>query len=232
MNVSLPPLPKLAQDQDVLGELLHSLSQPLTSLRCSLELSIDEVAEQQQETVAAALEQTDRVIAMVRLMREYLEPECSGLVAPQVPLAATVRTVVERLSSVAAACQVGLHLAGDCTAWVPVLEPRLRVVLQYLIGMLIEAQPASRAVTLRLEESPTGSVLRAQGEQGSFQPAGGSPHSQPGRDPVSATLRRVKLAIASRVLESAGASLAFDDGDKPGFVLRVPRRPTSSNPSI
>jgi len=29
---------------DVLGELLHSLSQPLTGLRCSLELSLDETS--------------------------------------------------------------------------------------------------------------------------------------------------------------------------------------------
>ena len=61
------------QDQAVLGELLHSLSQPLTSLRCSLELSVGEDAGQQQDTVSAALQQTDRVIAVVRLMREYLE---------------------------------------------------------------------------------------------------------------------------------------------------------------
>jgi hypothetical protein len=51
-------------------------------------------------------------------------------------------------------------------------------------------------------------------------------------------LRRVRLAIASRVLETAGASLVFGDGDVDhhhqgidhptvdltGFVLRIPRR--------
>ncbi len=59
----------------VLGELLHSLSQPLTSLRCSLELSIDEDAAQSHQTVAAALEQTERVIRVVRLMQEFLDSD-------------------------------------------------------------------------------------------------------------------------------------------------------------
>jgi len=55
------------------------------------------------------------------------------------------------------------------------------------------------------------------------------------RDPARATsasestLRRVRLAIASRVLETAGASLVFGDAghtrvDPAGFVLRIPRR--------
>jgi len=39
----------------------------------------------------------------------------------------------------------------------------------------------------------------------------------------------VRLAIASRVLETAGASLVFSDGDqaavdRSGFVLRIPRQ--------
>jgi hypothetical protein len=51
-------------------------------------------------------------------------------------------------------------------------------------------------------------------------------------DPVRAspaslsTLRRVRLAIARRVLETAGASLVLAGGgaDPAGFVLRVPLR--------
>lgn len=70
MNASPAPESRL---QVVLGELLHSLSQPLTSLHCALELSIDPVAEQQQKAVSAALEQVDRAIHVVELMRECLE---------------------------------------------------------------------------------------------------------------------------------------------------------------
>ena len=93
------------QDQAVLGVLLHSLSQPLTTLRCSLELSVEEVAGQQQDAVSAALEQTDRVIAVVRLMREYLDTESAAIGYPPVPVGPVLRVVVDHLSPVAAARQ-------------------------------------------------------------------------------------------------------------------------------
>jgi hypothetical protein len=73
---------RLTRDPDVVGELLHSLSQPLTGLLCSLELSLhlpaglslEEIVEQRQQSVAAALEQTEKVIALVQSLRDYLDP--------------------------------------------------------------------------------------------------------------------------------------------------------------
>src|SRR5712692_3112988 len=83
MSASSQSLPRVPPSPDVLGELLHSLSQPLTTLRCSLELSLDhateEVAEEQQASVSAALQQTEKVIGMIQLMREYLDAEKPGL---------------------------------------------------------------------------------------------------------------------------------------------------------
>jgi len=86
MSTSSHSFPKAPRGPDVLGELLHSLSQPLTGLRCSLELSlqlpldlsIEQIAEQQQVSVAAALQQTEKVIGMIQLMREYLDAEHPG----------------------------------------------------------------------------------------------------------------------------------------------------------
>ena len=74
MSAAFQPSLELLQNQEVLGELLHSLSQPLTSLRCSLELSIDEVADRQQATVSVALQQTEKVIGMIQLMRSISMP--------------------------------------------------------------------------------------------------------------------------------------------------------------
>jgi hypothetical protein len=123
---------------------------------------------------------------------------------------------------------------------VPVPESRLRLALQYLIASMIEAQAVGGKVTLLLGEGPAGAVLRVEGERGfrevDFQnqePSAMSPRTK--RDPEGATsasgstLRRVRLAIASRVLETAGASLVFGDVsrtrvDPAGFVLRIPRR--------
>jgi hypothetical protein len=90
----------------VLGELLLSLSQPLTSLRCSLELSLqlpldlstEQAAEQQHASVSVALQPTERVIFMIRLMREYLDAEQPAPEAFSSVLAPATRSVIEELS--------------------------------------------------------------------------------------------------------------------------------------
>ena len=205
-----------SQDQAVLGELLHSLSQPLTSLRCSLELSVGEAAEQ-QHVVSAALQQTDRVIAVVRLMREYLDTEPAMVPQPPTPLAPALRSVVAELSPVAVERQVGLRLTGGCGSTVPLPEPRLRLALHYLIGILIKEQPRHRDVNLRLEQGPSESELRALAEPHLVLPV------RP--DPVTATLHTLQLTIATRLLESAGASLIFDEENRSGFLLRIPQPP-------
>jgi signal transduction histidine kinase len=232
MSAAAQPSLKLLQDQEVLGELLHSLSQPLTSLRCSLELSFDEVAEKQQATVSVALQQTEKVIGMIQLMREYLDAEEPGSEAHPVALAPAVRAVVEELSSIAALRGIRLPVAGTSTASVPVPEPRLRLALQYLLAALIQTAPANSEITLLLEEGSSESVLRVECEKGAPPRDNGArgPHSK--RDSVSGTLGKVRIAIASRVLEAAGAILAIEDGDRPGFILRIPRwLATSSTPA-
>jgi len=216
MSAGPQPIFGRTQDQAVLGELLHSLSQPLTTLRCSLELSVEEVAGQQQNAVSAALAQTDRVIGVVRLMREYLDTESSTDSQPPVALGPALRGVVAELSHVARERQVQLQLAGGCSATIALPEPRLRLALHYLIGVFIEKQPRQGEVTLRLEQGASESELRGQGATSEI--------AAPRMDPTSATLHSVRLAVARRLLQSAGATLEFGDS-RSGFVLRVPRPP-------
>lgn len=251
MSASSHSFPRQPQAPDVLGELLHSLSQPLTSLRCSLELSLElspeQVAEPQQESVALALQQTEKVIGMIQLMREYLDAEQPGPEASSTALAPALRSVIEDLSSIAAVRGIQLRPVGTCLATVPVPEPRLRLALQYLIATMVEVQPSDSKITLLLGQGPAGAVLRVEGERGSHEPnirdlnfhdlnfhdMEQNATSQSAKlDPVRAssaslsTLRRVRLAIARRVLETAGASLvlAGSGADPTGFVLRVPLR--------
>ena len=196
-----------------MGELLHSLSQPLTTLRCSLELSLDEVAEQRQASVSTALQQTEKVIGMIQLMREYLDAEQPRPEACAAALAPAVRSVIEELASIAAVRGIQLRLVGTCAAVVPLPESRLRLALQYLVSTMIDTQSVGGKITLLLGESPAGAVLRVEGERGLREPS-----------PTTATLHRVRLAIASRLFEAAGASLVFGDVGRAGFVLRIPRR--------
>jgi signal transduction histidine kinase len=227
---------------DVLGLLLHSMSQPLTSLRCSLEMelerslenSIDEAAERQQESVANALQQTETVIGMIQLMREYLDAEHPG---PEIGCALwpVLSNVVEDFESMAAVREVELMIVGNCSAKLPMSEAQLRQALQYLVAAAIDEQSRGGRVTLRLEESAAETVLGIKGEGGNCgldpgKPAveGEGPRTEKeGFQPASiSTLCKVRLAIAARVFEAAGESLGI--GARPGdFVLRIPRRVNS-----
>jgi signal transduction histidine kinase len=208
---------------NILGELLHSLSQPLTTLQCSLELSIEQVAEQQQSSVASALQQTEKVIGMIQLMREYLDAEQCGRETNPVALDPSLRGIVEELASVAAVRDIQLCLAGKCTAALAVPEARLRLALQYLIAALIEAQPVGGRVMLLLGEGAAGTVLRAEGS--CRLRAFGGRGANPGQETSTSTLRRVRQAIAVRVLEGAGASLVVANNHRAepiAFVLCLP----------
>ncbi|HSZ62310.1 MAG TPA: hypothetical protein VK828_10965 [Terriglobales bacterium] len=251
MSASSQSCVESSPGQDVLGELLHSLSQPLTSLRCSLELSLDfprelpieEAVEQQQESVAVALQHIEKIIGMIQLMREYLEAEQSEPQARPAAVAPALSSVINELSSIAAVRGLQLRLVGTCAATLSLPEARLKLALQYLIASLIDAQPTGGKITLLLGEGPAGTVLRAEADpmcrEPNFPKADPNPTSQPAKrnsavaiPPSVAALRRVRLAIATRLLEGAGASLVFaGNGDidyasgPAGFVLRIAPRP-------
>ncbi len=210
---SYSPLP---ENRELLGELLHSVSQPLTTLRCSLELSLDEAAEQQQQTITAAMEQTENVIAMIQLMREYLDAEHGEAEGPAIALMPVLASVSDDLSSLAALREVRIRMMGTCSAELPIKVAWMRKALEYLLSAMIERQPAGTEIILGMSENPLRVRVRIEGERGIHS------NSNRTRDSVGSTMRRVRLAIAARVLEGAGSTLAFDDG-APGFVLRIPR---------
>ncbi len=221
-----------SQTPDVLGELLHSLNQPLTSLRCALELSIDDVGEQQQKSMVAALQQTEEVIGAVQLMREYLDVEQAGDQPASCALAPVFGKLAEELSTVAAVRGVWLGVEGSCRAALPMPESRLRLALQYLIASMIETQQAGGRVSLLLEENAAGTILRAKSDRKLRDWSRRTFHLRKAQsqDKNFQTLQRVRLAIAIRLFENAGARLAFGDGKdfsgsvERGFNIYIPRR--------
>jgi hypothetical protein len=177
---------------------------------------------------------------MIQLMREFLDAEQPGPETCRVAVAPVLRSVIGELSSIAAVRHIQLRLAGSCTATLPVPKARLQLALQYLIWALIDAQPAGGKVMLLMGEGPAGTVLRAADEHEFRETDGRDWRLNPTKPltnrpssgaTTTSTLRRVKLAIASRVFETAGASLVFGDGsagrpvvDPVGFILRIPHR--------
>jgi len=210
---TLPP------DQAVLQDLLHVLSQPLTTLHCALEHSLEADESAQSSDVALALEQTDRVIEAVRLMREYLEAEDGCFLAEPFPLGLAIENVLEQSSVLAEARGVSLFAYGTSRAAIPVADAWVQRALFHLFAWLLENTSAGHAVVVTLEDGPSQSVISVHSlpaDESSALPQSAVPRR-------SNTLQQVKLAIAQRVLASSGGSVELYAGEKPGFAIRIPQ---------
>ncbi|MGA9640595.1 MAG: hypothetical protein WBQ72_04310 [Terriglobales bacterium] len=213
------------QNQDVLRSLLHIASQPLTTLHCVLETSFAQDATAPTESAAVALEQTERVIEAVRLMREYLEADrgCGSKAA--VSLNGAVEKALENLSVLAEARGVPFFLLAAGSATALVSETWLVRSLQYLIADLLENEPTGGAVIIVLEKCASEAILSAHNLQRAsaawHQPSKSGLASKSGA--ATNPLREVRAAIARRALESAGAFVEFWFEDRHGFSIRFPR---------
>src|SRR5246127_1379128 len=90
---------KLEQDS-LLPELLHALNQPLTSLRCSLELTLLQPrdSEEYRNRLRESLRLTEDIVVLSSGIRELLDVEepsaCSGQVALDKVIESSVREVL------------------------------------------------------------------------------------------------------------------------------------------
>lgn len=212
--MSAAHLSSFLHDHDVLGELLHSVNQPLTSLRCSLELSLDEAAEPQQTSVVLALQHTEQVIGMMQLMREYLDAEQTGAEVRRTSVDQVLRNVIEDVSSIVEVRGISVRIEGACSATVAVPASRLRLALQYLGLALMASADDGGTLLFSLEEGSTESALRAK-------IVGSTRRAE--TNSTQDTIRRVRLAIAQKILETGGMLLTTENGVHAGFALRIPR---------
>ena len=211
-----------AQNRGVLQDLLHVLSQPLTTLHCALEHSLGADAASQTDHVVLALEQTDRVIEAVRLMREYLDAEEGCFLAEPFPLGLAIENVLEELSVLAEARGLQLFALGTSRGALPVRHAWVQRALLYIVALLLENEPAGRAIVVVIEDGASQSVI-----SGHSLPAKASFESAVPSSSHSKTLQQVRIAIAQRVFVSSGGSVQFYSDGKPGFVIRIPHPQTA-----
>lgn len=212
----------LPQNRELLHDLLHLLSQPLTTLHCALELSLTENDARRADEVALALEQTDRVIEAISLMREYLEAKEGNFVSAPFPLGLAIENVLEELSVPAEARGVQLFAFGTSKAAVPVHGKWLQRALFYLLDLLLESASPGEAVTVMMEDCDSQSILSGQCLPSPL--SADNPSLRAARtDRDASTLRQAKIEIARCVLGSSGAALHLYGRSTPAFTIRLPR---------
>jgi signal transduction histidine kinase len=209
-----PTLPD-CEPRQLVSDLFHALSQPLTTLCCSLELTLQQTptAEQYRESTTRALAQAERVSWLVTGIRELFDASeaSSGEV---LELQAAVQGVVSDLLPVAESAGVRICYLPRSACPVRFDAQRLRQGLFHLLEFAVGSCERGAVVKIELAEAGEEVVLGIVvcGDRVSCD-------QEPGE-----LARRLGLGIARAIFEAAGGSFL---GERSvgylGVEVRMPR---------
>jgi C4-dicarboxylate-specific signal transduction histidine kinase len=212
----------------LVSDLFHQLSQPLTTLCCSLELAQLQTptAEQYGEIVSRTLEQAERVSWLATAIRELFDAGQAGEDGEVLELRWVVEDAVADLLPVAqsAGVQVCYSPRFSCPVWFD--AQRLRQGLFHLLAFGFASGGPGVVMTIEMEERGADVVLTLTlSGRGEFE---GAPAAGPNHEHLPTDLvRRLGLGIARAIFEAAGGSLGLEHGtDSLSVEVRLPRNGT------
>lgn len=191
------------------SDLFHALSQPLTSLCCSLELTLQQTPTQEQyrQSVAGALAQAERVAWLTSAIRELLDAAESGEPGEVLQLQAAVRDAVSDALPLAESADVEMMYLPRSACLVHFEAERLRRALFHLLGFAVSWVKNGAVVKIEVSESGKDALLgvtvsgeSAAGERGA--------ESSTEEDHARLLSQRLGLGIARNLFEAAGGSFS------------------------
>lgn len=228
-----PVLPD-CESPRLLADLFHALSQPLTTLCCSLELTLQQTPTEKQyrESVTRALAQAEQVSWLAMGIRELLDAGDAGPDLEVLQMQAAVHDAVTDLLSVAELAGVRICYLPRSPGSVRFEARRLRRGLFHLMGFVvgwgggavvrIELSESGEQVVLALTVSGEG--ISREAMESAESPESSSPASS-SQDALPRDLtRRLGLGIARATFEAAGGSFRAERGIESMIVeVRLPR---------
>ena len=205
--------------RQVLGELFHRLSQPLTGLRCSLALSrkASQSHRLHGSDARIALQQVEDITWLTACIREMIEVGDPAQGTPAL-LDDCLTEVVEEFLPVADSNDMKLRLVPGSRSPVNLDERRVKQAVFHLLDFALTASSKGTQITLKLEEKTGNSVLTMR-----IAPARGVWLAANPSRKDNALQCRVRLAIARRILESAGGAFhAHTDQSCLVISFRIP----------
>lgn len=209
------------EDLQLLADLFHNLSQPLTTLRCCLGLSLHKSpGKQNRRDLEIAMRAAESVASLVAGIRELVEAPNPPPTHAVANLHECLREVVDDLGPVAESMQLTLSLVSRASAQVEIAPLRLRQALFQLLGVALESCPAGNEVQVTTREEGENAVLTIQARA---------------RDALSSVNRplqiRLALAIARRIFEMGGGRLQLQStSDCFSLTIHLPRTTQQSIP--
>jgi signal transduction histidine kinase len=145
----------LRSELRLLATATHQLSQPLTAIRGSLELALlwRDKAEERDEVLREALDQTDRLIQCTRGLADFAEAHRPHRTNQNVALGMLLDAVVDRLRPLAKARSVNIVLEHTPNITVRANPGRLSVAVLNVIDNAIKYSPERSTVRISLRAS-------------------------------------------------------------------------------
>jgi C4-dicarboxylate-specific signal transduction histidine kinase len=185
-----------------LAEICHALSQPLTALRCALDLAVRQEGTR-EEYLGRAVSQCERLTRIVEVAQTLAAAAAPSPGGEDVDLAESLREVLEELRPLAEGR--GCHLDLNCRGSMMMrMDPaRLRSILYGVVHAML-GRGHHFDVRICLTRA-SGCVLTLES-----RPAQPLPQLTAQLGILSRDSRRLGLAIAERALTAAGGKLQLD----------------------
>ena len=204
--------------QELTSDLLHDLSQPLSTLTCLLEVNLllSRPLKQVRHDLKIALQQIHGIVRLFRGLRELTEAGNSGQEQEdeRVALVSCLRDVVAQWSPMAIPSRVKLSVSSGSECVVNFQVGRLRQALVHVIEFAVSSAAIEGAVAITVDEEGEGVRLTIVVLPTAVVPTAPVPDDQVGGTAESQERRqrewkrRLGLAIARRIFEAGGAETA------------------------
>jgi hypothetical protein len=220
MNLADPPtLPMQAdpgscsssklEQESLLPELLHAMNQPLTSLRCSLELTLLQPrdSEEYRKRLRESLRLTEDIVVLSSGIRELLDVEQPSENVGRVAFERVLESSVRELLPLAEEQEIRLIL--NCTSVLPVLgdSQRYLAALLYFLSFLFSFAKPSDELRVTAGVDDAWITFRMALEKAAAKV---DESTWNGTDAAGSARSYLRLLIARRIFEIEGGNVSVD----------------------
>jgi C4-dicarboxylate-specific signal transduction histidine kinase len=201
----------VSDKQQLVSELFHALSQPITALRCSLELALHTPSSApSKENLETALSHAEKIAQLAGGIRELVQADDPGDEEAEIALEDYLQETISDMQPIADAAQVSIEFRGSLHRRVLTEPRRLKQALFYWLEFALMSAAAGSRVEIELDQQSgrgmvTATVMRKH------MSANGAGESETKSQNLS---RRLGLAIAGRIFEAAGGGLQVQDDEQ------------------
>jgi signal transduction histidine kinase len=198
--------------QQLMSDLFHDLSQPLSTLTCLLEVNLllSRPAKRSRHDLKIALQQVHSIVRIVRDLREFADAGNAQQDQQPLPLAACLRDAVADLLPVAESAKVKLSLSSGSECLVNFQASRLRQAVFHLLEFALGSAAAGAEVKITASQDDEAARVVVAVSRVTISPVVRSAESAEWKQ--RALKRRLGLAIARRIFEIANGCLRAEGG--------------------